>query len=85
MSGNCYGWRCGIATTAEAPITAAAMANQRIAFLARMEYSDLKTLAATDARIKTIADLRGKRIGYTSGTGAEVYTISRDDSSFNIG
>lgn len=30
-----------IATTAEAPTTASAMAKQPIAFLARMEYSDL--------------------------------------------
>lgn len=65
-----------IATTAEAPTTAAAMANQRIAFLARMEYSYLKTLTATDAGIKTFADLKGKRIGYTAGTGGEVYTLA---------
>ena len=65
-----------IATTAEAPTTAAVMANQRIAFLARMEYSYLKTLATTSAGIKTITDLRGKRIGYTAGTGGEVYTLA---------
>ena len=35
-----------IATTAEAPVTAAAMANQPIAFVAGMEYSDLKTMTA---------------------------------------
>jgi NitT/TauT family transport system substrate-binding protein len=52
------------------------MSNQPIAFLARMEYSDLKTLTATDAKISTIADLKGKRIGYTAGTGGEVYTIT---------
>jgi len=70
------GGGANIATTAEAPTTAAAMANQRVAFLARIEYSDLKTLAATDAKIKTIADLRGNRIGYTAGTGGEVYTLA---------
>ena len=36
-----------IATTAEAPTTAAAMSGQKIAFLARTEYSYLKTLTAT--------------------------------------
>lgn len=64
-----------IATTAEAPTTAAAMANQSIAFLARMEYSYLKTLTAANAGIETIADLKDKRIGYTAGTGGEVYTL----------
>ncbi len=64
-----------IATTAEAPTTAAAMANQPIAFLARTQYSDLKTLTSADAGIDTLADLRGKRIAFTAGTGAEVYTM----------
>ncbi|WP_225113748.1 MULTISPECIES: NrtA/SsuA/CpmA family ABC transporter substrate-binding protein [unclassified Bradyrhizobium] len=62
------------ATTAEAPVTAAAMAQQPIAFVAGMEYSDLKTMTATSAGIKTKADLRGKRIAFTAGTGSEVYT-----------
>lgn len=65
-----------IATTAEAPTTAAAMSKQPIAFLARMEYSDLKTLVTTDSKISTPADLKGKRIGYTAGTGGEVYTMT---------
>jgi NitT/TauT family transport system substrate-binding protein len=63
-----------IATTAESPTTAAAMAKTPIAFLARTEYSDLKTLVATAAGVKTPADLKGKRIAYTAGTGSEVYT-----------
>jgi ABC-type nitrate/sulfonate/bicarbonate transport system substrate-binding protein len=63
-----------IATTAEAPVTAAAMAQQPIAFVAGMEYSDLKTMTATGAGIKSSADLRGKRIAFTAGTGSEVYT-----------
>lgn len=63
-----------IATTAEAPVTAAAMAQQPIAFVAGMEYSDLKTMTAAPAGIKTKADLRGKRIAFTAGTGSEVYT-----------
>jgi NitT/TauT family transport system substrate-binding protein len=65
-----------IATTAEAPTTAAAMAKQPIAFLARMEYSDLKTLVAANSGIKTKGDLRGKRIAFTAGTGSEVYTVT---------
>jgi len=65
-----------IATTAEAPVTAAAMAGQPIAFLARMEYSDLKTVVATRSGIAGKADLRGKRIAFTAGTGSEVYTAA---------
>ncbi|MBB3211856.1 NitT/TauT family transport system substrate-binding protein [Herbaspirillum sp. Sphag1AN] len=65
-----------IATTAEAPITAAALARQKIALLARMEYSDDKTLLSKNAGINTAADLKGKRIGYTVGTGSEIYTWS---------
>lgn len=69
------GGAADIATTAEAPTTAAAMANQPIAFLARMEYSDLKTLTASNQNIFSIDDLKGKRIGFTAGTGGEVYTM----------
>lgn len=65
-----------IATTAEAPVTAAAMAGQPIAFLARMEYSDLKTVVATKAGIKDKAGLKGKKIAFTAGTGSEVYTVA---------
>jgi len=64
-----------IATTAEAPTTAAAMSGQKIAFLARTEYSYIKTLTATPAQIRTPADLKGKRIAFTAGTGGEVYTM----------
>ena len=52
------------------------MANQPIAFVAGMEYSDLKTMTAAKAAIKTKADLRGKKIGFTAGTGSEVYTAT---------
>lgn len=65
-----------IATTAEAPTTAAALSNQPIAFLARIEYSDLKTLTRKAAGIGTLADLKGKKIGFTAGTGGEVYTVN---------
>jgi ABC-type nitrate/sulfonate/bicarbonate transport system substrate-binding protein len=64
-----------IATTAEAPTTAAAMSGQKIAFLARTEYSYIKTLTATAAEIHKPADLKGKRIAFTAGTGGEVYTV----------
>ncbi|MEM7769327.1 MAG: NrtA/SsuA/CpmA family ABC transporter substrate-binding protein [Cyanobacteria bacterium P01_E01_bin.6] len=70
------GGAADIATTAEAPTTAATMAQQPIAFLARMEYSDLKTLTATSANVAMLADLKGKRIGFTAGTGGEVYTMA---------
>jgi len=63
-----------VATTAEAPITAAALANQKIALLARMEYSDDKTLTRSAAHISSLADLKGKRIGFSAGTGSEIYT-----------
>jgi ABC-type nitrate/sulfonate/bicarbonate transport system substrate-binding protein len=65
-----------IATTAEAPVTAAAMSGQPIAFVAGMEYSDLKTLGSTKAGLKTKADLKGKKIAFTAGTGSEVYTMA---------
>jgi NitT/TauT family transport system substrate-binding protein len=64
-----------IATTAEAPTTAAAMSGQKIAFLARTEYSYIKTLTAAAAQIRKPADLKGKRIAFTAGTGGEVYTM----------
>jgi len=65
-----------IATTAEAPTTAAAMAGQPIAFLTRTEYSDLKTLVSSAAGIAKPADLKGKRLAFTAGTGGEVYTAT---------
>lgn len=70
------GGAADIATTAEAPTTAATMAQQPIAFLARMEYSDLKTLTNVSANVTSLADLKGKRIGFTAGTGGEVYTMA---------
>ena len=64
-----------IATTAEAPTTAAAMSGHKIAFLARTEYSYIKTLTATGAGIRKLPDLKGKRMAFTAGTGGEVYTV----------
>ena len=69
------GGAADIATTAEAPTTAAAMSGQKIAFLARTEYSYIKTLTAAAAGIKSLPDLKGKRIAFTAGTGGEVYTM----------
>lgn len=63
-----------VATTAEAPITASVFAGHKIALLARMEYSDDKTLTRTDAHVATPADLKGKRIGFSAGTGSDIYT-----------
>lgn len=65
-----------IATTAEAPTTAAAMAKLSIAFLARMEYSDLKTVVSASSGIAAPADLKGKKLAFTAGTGSEVYTMA---------
>ena len=69
------GGAADIATTAEAPTTAAAMSGQKIAFLARTEYSYIKTLTAAAAGINKLGDLKGKRIAFTAGTGGEVYTM----------
>ena len=55
--------------------TAAAMAGQKIAFLARTEYSYIKTLTATAAGIKP-RPIAGKRIAFSAGTGGEVYTAA---------
>ncbi len=65
-----------ISTVAEAPITAGAMAKQRMALLARINFSDVKTLTDNSDRIAKPSDLKGKRIGYAAGTGSEVYTMT---------
>jgi NitT/TauT family transport system substrate-binding protein len=62
-----------IATAAESPVTAAVFAGQKVQLLARMEYSELKTVVVVPGA-KQLSDLKGKRIGYTAGTGSEVYT-----------
>lgn len=68
------GGAADIATTAETPFTAAMFANQPVAFLARMEYSNDDMLAAVAAHINNWADLKGKRIAYSAGTGSEITT-----------
>jgi NitT/TauT family transport system substrate-binding protein len=61
------------ATAAESPVTAAAFAQQKIALLARLEHSELKTLVSVPG-VTRPSELKGKRLGYTAGTGSEVYT-----------
>jgi ABC-type nitrate/sulfonate/bicarbonate transport system substrate-binding protein len=65
-----------IATTAESPTTAAIMANRPIAFLARLIKARPLTLVNTEAGITTVADLKGKKVAITAGTGSEVYTYA---------
>lgn len=65
-----------IATVAEAPVTAGAMAKQPMALLARINYSDIKSLTDASDKILKPADLKGKRIGFAAGTGSEVYTMT---------
>ena len=65
-----------ISTVAEAPVTAGAMAKQPMAFLARINYSDIKSLTDASDKIMKPADLKGKRIGFAAGTGSEVYTMT---------
>jgi len=62
-----------VATAAESPVTAATFANQKVALLSRIEYSQLKTLVAFPG-YKKPSDLKGKKLGYAAGTGSEVYT-----------
>ncbi len=68
------GGAADIATTAETPFTAAMLANQPVAFLARMEYSNDNMLTAVSAKINKWTDLKGKRIGFSAGTGSEITT-----------
>lgn len=65
-----------IATTAETPMTAAVMTNQPIAILARLAKAMPTTLVHADSQIKSVTDLRGKKLGITAGTGSEVYTFT---------
>lgn len=64
------------ATTAETPMTAAVMAGQPIAILARLAKATPTTLVHAESNIKTAADLRGKKLGITAGTGSEVYAFT---------
>jgi len=65
-----------ISTVAEAPVTAGAMAKQPMALLARINFSDIKSLTDASDKIAKPADLKGKRIGFAAGTGSEVYTMT---------
>jgi len=65
-----------LATVAESPITAAVFNDQPLAVLARINVSDVKTLTRAESGIRTLGDLKGKRVGFAAGTGSEVYTAT---------
>lgn len=65
-----------IATTAETPMTAVVMAGQPIAILARLAKATPNTVVHTDAKIDSVADLRGKKVGINAGSGSEVFTFT---------
>ncbi|HLC96994.1 MAG TPA: NrtA/SsuA/CpmA family ABC transporter substrate-binding protein [Candidatus Nanoarchaeia archaeon] len=60
-----------IATTADVPITLAALADQKISVVATIEYStdNIQVVARKDAGINKPSDLSGKRIATTKGGG----------------
>jgi NitT/TauT family transport system substrate-binding protein len=61
-----------VSTTAETPITAAVMAGRPIVVLARLIKASQTLVVNSGAAISSIADLRGKKLGITAGTGSEV-------------
>jgi ABC-type nitrate/sulfonate/bicarbonate transport system substrate-binding protein len=65
-----------MSTVAETPITAAVMSKRPIAILARITRTIPLTVVRKDAGIAKPADLRGKRLGVTIGSGSDVYTPS---------
>lgn len=68
-------------TTAETPMTAAVMAQRPIAVIARLAKATPTTLVHVDAGIKSLQDLKGKKVGLTAGTGSEVYVFSLLDKA----
>lgn len=65
-----------LATSSETPVTAAVMAQQPIAILARLAKATPNTVVHADSKIASAADLRGKKLAITAGTGSEVYTYT---------
>jgi NitT/TauT family transport system substrate-binding protein len=65
-----------LCATAETPITAAVMSQRPIAIVARMAKATPTTLVNTDSGIRTLQDLKGKKLGVTIGTGGEVYLFN---------
>ena len=65
-----------IATTADIPITLAALAGQKIAVIATIEYSsdNIRVIARKDAGIAEPKDLKGKKIATTRGGGPLFFT-----------
>jgi len=65
-----------IATTADVPITLAALADQKISVVATIEYSNdnVKVVARKDSGINKPSDLSGKKIATTKGGGPMFYT-----------
>jgi ABC-type nitrate/sulfonate/bicarbonate transport system substrate-binding protein len=66
-----------LATVAETPIMRAGLAGQALAMVATMEASDndVQILARTDSDIKSISDLKGKKIATAIGTSAEYMVV----------
>lgn len=67
-----------LATVAETPVMRAGVAGQEIAIIATMEASDndVQFLTRADRSIKTLADLKGKKIATAVGTSAEYMVYS---------
>jgi NitT/TauT family transport system substrate-binding protein len=62
--------------TAETPMTAAVMAQRPIAVVARLAKATPTTLINVDSGIKTLQDLKGKKLGVSIGSGSEVYLFN---------
>jgi aliphatic sulfonates family ABC transporter substrate-binding protein len=67
-----------LATVAETPIMRAGLAGQEVAMVATMEASDndVQLLTREDAGIKSVADLKGKKIATAIGTSAEYMVVT---------
>jgi NitT/TauT family transport system substrate-binding protein len=65
-----------ICATAETPMTAAVMSQRPIAIVARMAKATPTTLVTTDSGIKTLQDLKGRKLGVSMGSGTEVYLFN---------
>jgi len=62
--------------TAETPMTAAVMSQRPIAIVARMAKATPTTLVNTASGIKSLQDLKGKKLGVSIGSGTEVYLFN---------
>jgi ABC-type nitrate/sulfonate/bicarbonate transport system substrate-binding protein len=57
-------------------MTAAVMSQRPIAIVARMAKATPTTLVSVDSGIRTLQDLKGKKLGVTVGSGSEVYLFN---------